>query len=170
MLRVTVDLYAGKPNPNWTVPASLARGLLREAGMNRNAVALPGAVPPRLGYRSLLLDILDPILCRENGLPSRFALAFPGAPNFSKGMELAEKLLATATTTALATFLPLTPLLLGILFRRQLEEALKSLAERLKKALSSPAASGSATSCPYERLAYDPGFWNDPAHIKKNNC
>lgn len=170
MLRVTVDLYSGKANPNWTVAADVARGLLREAGLNRSALALPNDVPGRLGYRSLLLDVLDPRLSRDNGLPTRFALAYPGAPNFSKGMEIAEKLLATATTTALATFLPLTPLLLPILCRRQIEDALRSLARRIARAIASPAPGSSATSCPFERLPFNPSFWNDPAHIKDNNC
>ncbi|HJQ58415.1 MAG TPA: hypothetical protein VJ890_16015 [Vineibacter sp.] len=170
MLRVTVDLYSGKANPNWTVAGDVARGLLREAGLNRSAVAMPGNVPGRLGYRSMLVDVLDGRLSRDNGLPMRFALAYPGAPNFSKGMEIAEKLLATATTAALAGFLPLTPLLLPLLCRREIQEALRSLAKRLAKALAQPAPGSGITSCAFERLSFDPGFWNDPAHIAKNNC
>ena len=54
MLRVTVDLYSGKANPCWQVPADIARRVLRDAGLNRSAVALPGDVPARLGYRSTL--------------------------------------------------------------------------------------------------------------------
>jgi hypothetical protein len=170
MLRVTVDLFSGKPNPNWTVAGDVARSLLREAGLNRSAVVQPGTVPARLGYRSMLVDVLDGRLGRDNGLPHRFALAYPGAPNFSKGMEIAEKLLATATTAALAGFLPLTPLLLPLICRREIQDALRALAARIARALTSTAPGASVTPCDFERLAFDPGFWNDPAHIRRNNC
>lgn len=170
MLRVTVDLYSGKPNPCWKVPADVARRVLREAGLNRSAVALPGDVPIRLGYRSTLVDVLDSRLSQENGLPSRFALAYPGSPNFSKGMELAEALFATATTTALMPFLPLMPLLLPLLVRRQIEDALRALARRVARAISSQTPGSSITACAFERLSFNPGFWNGAGHIKDNNC
>jgi hypothetical protein len=170
MLRVTVDMFSGKANPCWDVPLDAARRILRETGLNRSAVALPSDVPARLGYRSMLLDVLDSRVSREYGLPQRFALAYPGSPNFSKGMEIAEALLATASTAALAPFLPLTPLLLSLLFRRQIEEALRSLAQRIARAITSQSSGTAATNCPFERLNFDPGFWNDPAHIRKNNC
>ena len=53
---------------------------------------------------------------------------------------------------------------------------LMRLIERLLAALFSSGGSGTPGParpmgpCAFETLPYDPGFWNDPAHIRRNNC
>ena len=85
MVRVTIDIFSGRPNPVWILDEPLAREVLRQIS------AEPGVISPAdqdrgvLGFRGLLLDIEG-----EDQLPWKIRLAGGFSKQESRGLEIAE--------------------------------------------------------------------------------
>jgi hypothetical protein len=181
MIKVTADIFSGRPNPEWVVSGAEAEAALRSLSQTPNAAAALDSGFQGLGSRGLIVEILDDHTQSEYGLPSTFRLAGGGSREESHAREAAERLIATLTQQgagehpAVATAagrLPLNedlkkfilaglPVGAGSLRTQVVEEA----------TTMDPAADISATAaCMIETTSFNPAFWNDPAHIGKNNC
>ena len=90
MVRVTIDIFSGRPNPVWILDEPLAREVLRQIS------AEPGVISPAdqdrgvLGFRGLLLEIEG-----EDQLPWKIRLAGGFSKQESRGLEIAERLIAS---------------------------------------------------------------------------
>ena len=90
IVRVTIDIFSGRPNPVWILDEPLAKEVLRQI------YAEPGVISPAdqdrgvLGFRGLLLEIEG-----EDKLPWKIRLAGGFSKKESRGLEIAEQLIAS---------------------------------------------------------------------------
>lgn len=195
MLKATIDIFSGRPDPQLSLSGPEARTILRDLALNRQAV---GHTPPPhnpLGYYATHIEITDPNARREFGLPEAFSIACHTAPDHGKGMEVLERLLHHAPPNFgyghhvhkhhPAVMGPtggsdLRPMIKRLAAHRPFPlhalhlqgPALPPPFQSVGAAAVKPAPSPSAkfTSCPCEWPAYDPAFWNNAAYIRRNNC
>jgi hypothetical protein len=184
MIKVTADIFSGRPNPEWLVTGKEAEAALRSLSGKRSATAALDSGFQGLGNRGLIVEMLDEHTHSDFGLPATFRLAGGGSADESHARETAERLVAALTLpgagehAAIASANP--------------EAGYAPLNEELKKYIlaSLPAHTGSLSThtvepaaehgaefdaaslaaCGFEATPFNPAFWNDPAHIGRNNC
>ena len=74
-LRITFDVFSGRPNPSVTLTAAESADLLAQIGAVKPSAAKMTAAPSEpvsLGYRGLIVEQLD---APASGLPQRFRLS-----------------------------------------------------------------------------------------------
>ncbi len=156
-MRLTVDLYSGKPNPSWTLPSLFSKqvfDLLGDNGLLRHTAS---PFPARLGYRGLQI-----------GLPAELAQKYK-APH-----------LINLSADSPVSHLPLFRELAGIVqfasflgIGEELIRLIKMILKLLQKSGAGGGGGGGAPPagpCAFEMLAFDPNYWNDPAFKPTNNC
>ena len=186
MVRVTLDIFSGRPNPTWNLDESTAREVLREITAQPELLGGVNSTSGKLGFRGLLVEVGDlsqelPAIFRVNGDDHR-------------GVELADRLLARLGAPLPEQAAPafgLTPAS-GIDFRRLVNEsaqqgsggAFTASADEFAQAqviqalnpapvLGTDASSWSTIaqgSCTIEVATFNPTFWNNAAYQTKNNC
>ena len=72
MLRVTVDIFSGRPNPQWIVPFDNASNLLQNIANAPEVIEYADPATLGLGYRGLKIDLISDDLHREMRLPASF--------------------------------------------------------------------------------------------------
>lgn len=184
MIKVTADIFSGRPNPQWVVNGAEAEAALRALAQEPGAAARLESGFQGLGNRGLIVELLDDHTGAEHGLPSTFRLAGGGSSDESQAREVAGRLIAAMTARDAGTH-PSVAVADGDAGHAPLDEKLaKLILEGLPKAAGvvstgpvedSDAQAGAAdvsalATCLIETTAFNPGFWNDPAHISKNNC
>jgi hypothetical protein len=165
MLKITADLFSGRPNPTWTAEADEARELLRQISQNQAVTGGLNEGFQGLGYRGLIVEVLSDNIAGQYNLPATFRLAHNSQ---AKGLEIAERIFSSMQRTQ-ALDDNLLQFALGELQR------LGSAEEITETDSSAAPAQGGAeaqplVTCTIELGAFNPGFWNDPAHITRNNC
>jgi hypothetical protein len=98
MVRVTIDMFSGRPNPSFTLDDKEAREILRQVQSAPEIVAPEEAAPAILGFRGLVVSLDDvggPGQSDElHGVPSKFRVGVGGTGDRGRSFELAERLLA----------------------------------------------------------------------------
>lgn len=175
-MRIEVDLFSGRPNPELEVDDARAGEIIAE--LSRNRELLTEDAPAQLGYRGLILrrdgaGLLEGV---SPGL-SRFDSPAGGSRSVSREValrlvEMAEPVRALEKTTPFEQS--------GSDEKRFLLEQIAAegsaapgmLVEDGSKALRVPEfrAPMKILDCGMETLNYDPGYWNAPRHIRRNNC
>ncbi|GET36543.1 hypothetical protein [Microseira wollei] len=175
MLRVTIDMFSGRPNPSWLLDENEAKEVLKEIANNRAVVASTESGYQGLGYRGILVELVTDETVEQYSLPTVFKIANGASLYESKGKEIAERLITgMSRSTAVSSFME-TPQILEEDLQRQLLDHLGSLPriEQQSEVDGSGAAimeAEAAVTCNIELGAFNPGFWNAPAHVGKNNC
>ena len=124
-----------------------------------------------MGYRGTLITATDERLTRDFGLEKSFALGTTSGPLEVRSRELAARLVEAAQEGAPSSLAEsaasrvsksfLVEQILGA-------DAARFLSERERGRAFRPPAK--LLDCPTVKLPYRPAFWNDPAHIRHNNC
>lgn len=181
MIKVTADIFSGRPNPEWVVSGTEAQAALRNLSQNPAAATALDSGFQGLGSRGLIVEFLEDHTPSEFGLPNTFRLAGGGSHVESHAREVAERLIATLTQQGAGEH----PAVSGAAGQLPLNEDLKKFilgglpagAGSIATQVAEPAttidhaADLSATAaCMIETTSFNPAFWNDPAHIGKNNC
>jgi hypothetical protein len=149
---LTVDIFAGRKNRTWSIPTEVGARILDLTLKSRqNITPFANEIPSRLGYRGIRMELRSPLLL-QNSPFGRFYVS-------------AESFLHTAYLAELAIILDVAKVLHDLL--ALLKRVLRMLIDALTSSKAAPPVS---TACAFEMPAYDPGFWNDPAHIELNNC
>lgn len=176
MLKVTLDVFSGRPNPSWILAETEAQEILKEINNNRAMVAEVNSGYQGLGYRGITLEILSDDATETANLPNLFQIANGASLYESKGLELAERLISGMSNdelrvSALGSFSDFDETL-----RRQLLDhlgtfpKLASLGEPDSSSAMSDDMTIASAVCRIERSAFNPNFWNNPAHQSRNNC
>lgn len=179
MLRITADVFSGRPNPVWEVSdEGEARATLRALTADRSLLADTEPAQSGLGLRGFWIETLDDELAQDFGLGAAVYLAVgPQAPS-PRAAELAERLIGliergeTRTETAEGA-LPLEEPLRDFL-TTQLQLATQ-LEFRSRVSLTdgaapvSPEEAAPAVTCFIELGAFNPGFWNNDPNVRLNN-
>jgi hypothetical protein len=158
-MRLTFDVFSGKPNPSWQLPPVVSRqvfDLINDTGLLRQLTA--AEFPVRLGYRGTQI-VLPPEIAVRYRLPNWLNLSADAFDHSAVFRELAT-IARLMSFIGMDEFLNAVLLILGLLLKRS--------------SSSSPPPVGSAApqtgSCAFERLPFEPDLWNDPAYKPTNNC
>jgi hypothetical protein len=184
MIKVTADIFSGRPNPEWIVTGSEAEAALRNLSQKSAAAAALDSGFQGLGNRGLIVELLADNAQSEYGLPSTFRLAGGGSTGESHAREVAEQLIAAMTlpgagqhpavaaADAAAGYLPLNEELKRFILAELPATAgsVATQAAEVAGTLDAAADVGATAACKIETTSFNPAFWNDPAHIGKNNC
>lgn len=165
MLKLTLDTFSGRTNPSWVMPAAPAMQLLRGLASDLGFVVSPDEVPAQLGYRGVNLQLLSPELRLRFNLPPWLTLVPGRGAALTRHIEQVTELLWLAARRGIAAEIGDFASLL-----RAIEKVLANLFGSGAGTGTPPAPSVPTGPCPFEMLPYDPDFWNDSAHIRRNNC
>jgi len=173
MLQVTLDAFSGRENPSVFVDGQEARDILQELSLNNGILTPVDSGYQGLGFRGVIIAPTDDTVGQRYGVPPICKIAGGASANESKAQEIAERLikkvLAGGSRDGIAFPTQLERDLIGLL--RQTPTTDFDTAEDVSSpAPAPPAAAAPAVTCYIELGAFNPGFWNDPNHIRKNNC
>jgi hypothetical protein len=120
-----------------------------------------------LGYRGLIVEVLSDNIAGQHDLPATFRMAHNGQ---AKGLEIAERIFGSMQR-AQALDENLHQLAIGELQRLGSREEVTEP----DSSAAPPTSAGSSdvkaqVTCMIEFGAFNPAFWNDPAHVLRNNC
>lgn len=182
MLRITADVFSGRPNPCWILnDENEVRATLKELTQQRSLIAEAAPATGGLGLRGFLVESLSDELGRDFGFSDSLYLpaGVGSSGTDSKAQELAERLIrlsASAEASVDAGDVDAIPL----------DEALQTfLLDQLQPdgggrtsvadnngADAAAADTGEimpAATCMIELSPYNPGFWNNNQTILRNN-
>jgi hypothetical protein len=193
MLAVTADIFSGRENPRWVlVDENEARDVLRKAARHRQALAPPEQVRPVLGFRGLVVELLDDSAAQRLDLPSEFRLAGGRSGDEQAGAELAEQLLERTPTEGEAYLSDAGPdedaraLALEMLREGPPDDAPVASASALPSTSVPPPgdeagedksaepaeddmARAAAAGCQWIATPFNPGLWNNNPYVRRNN-
>lgn len=188
MLKVTADIFSGRPNPEWIVEGSEAEAVLKELALSRGAVAEMDSGFQGLGNRGLIVQPLTDAVTEQYSLPSSFRIANGTGAAESKGLEIAERLVkGMLKATPAASAFSETSEKYDKQMQKFLLEQLGSVppaiitegteaavveapAEEEAEGGSAKKKATAAAVCMIELGKFNPGFWNVPGVIGSNNC
>lgn len=197
MIKVTADIFSGRPNPEWVIEENEAKAVLRKLSQAREAIAPLDSGFDGLGNRGLIVEVLsDHLIVKtmrgrlrlEDRLPSRFRLAAGGSGDEDHAREIAERLIQAMTRHGAgkhpavaparahaARAMEVTPL--NSQLQRFILESLPASVSgastestSVKKRKIESRSRPAKNKCDIEAVAFNPAFWNDPVHVGKNNC
>lgn len=177
MIRVTADVFSGRPNPTWTVDDSEAESVLRQIARSRQMLA--AAADPEtlgLGYRGLVVELVSDHLVETFDLPPSFRLNTGQGPAEGPAQEIAERLISGMSEARYLQGEPLSAAAQKALRAqvtapaRHPAPAIGAGRPALDEARLAAIRMEAAGSCTVERERYHPGFWNDAPHVQVNNC
>jgi hypothetical protein len=93
MLKIILDMYSGRENPEWTLTGATAHQILNEIARNPQAISALQSGFGGLGVRGLILEIQDASTAQRFGLPMVFRLASGVSSNEMKAVEISKVLL-----------------------------------------------------------------------------
>lgn len=181
MLRITSDIFSGRPNPSWVIAdETQARALLKETlNLSSRTATMGGEEQAGLGFRGFVVEPMADDLAKDFSLEAAVWLP-AGLARESSGRSLFERLIQTVAAPAAAA---------GTVSEGEevpKEESLESLQsfllnlvtvssrQTVQESGEIPAeeqAAAPTATCFYEVSAYNPGYWNNDAAIRsRNNC
>lgn len=185
-LRVTIDIFSGRPNPSWDIEDDdQVRELLQLMVRSRAALAEPVSGYTGLGFRGLQIEITNDV--NVSGLPTQFKVVGGGSQDEFAGAELAERLLATMPSRPPAVE-GAEEAMYSAEFQQMVREEIRQVpfaraggvtyepeqlpdddqiteVEEQLRTLRSR-----ALSCAYDATPFNPAFWNRPDTQPYNNC
>lgn len=184
MLKITIDIFSGRPNPTWVLTEREAQEILREVVRNRGVVTEVDSGYQGLGYRGIIVEALTDAVETRYGLPAVFEIANGASLYEAKAQEIAERLIRRMHSANVTARGAAEPIDFDENLQRQLLDHLGSFprleipSQQDPANPSSPApaqqmATGQKATdavCSIENAPYRPDFWNDPNHLKLNNC
>jgi hypothetical protein len=183
-LRITVDIFSGRPNPSWVLEdADQVAELLERFEAAPAAFTEPGSVPSKLGLRAVRVERLSDHpddAAQAPSLPDLLIVAPATRADTAAAAQLAEDLVKTAPASH--------PLATADAPQQLTQELQDHIIGEIRRWPTAPGgeqqrSSGSGPGpiapgagglgdivCPYDTAAFAPGDWNDPVHILRNNC
>jgi hypothetical protein len=183
MLRITADVFSGRPDPSWIVEDEAeARATLRDLQRDRQLLTDDAAPDAGLGLRGLRIEPLTDELAFDFDMtPSAYLRIGPQASG--RAREIAERLIGSMMsheTRPAATHdaLPLDAGLQAFLTGQLDRVSRTSTPDILEAAATAPvglaeerASATAAVTCMIELGAFNPGFWNNDPNVRlHNNC
>jgi hypothetical protein len=175
MLKVTADIFSGRPNPTWIVDGQEAQAVLRELALNREAWVAQEELGAEagLGYRGLIIEPQSDTLTQEYGLPQSLRINTGQALAEQKGQEIAERLIP-----GMLDYPSITEASLDSSVQQQLLENITTPAVQVGPVTMSERElepkreeiKAEAADCQIESVTLNLAFWNDPNVVTQNNC
>jgi hypothetical protein len=95
MVRVTIDIYSGRPNPTFLLDEAEAREIVRQLAAEPDTVTSEDISTGILGYRGMILE-LEEDQATKLALPRRLRVGGGVAKHEARGLELAQRLIERA--------------------------------------------------------------------------
>lgn len=95
MVRVTIDIFSGRPNPSFLLDEAEARDILRQLSSTPEAVTPEEVSTGILGFRGMILE-LEEEPAGKLALPRRLRVGGGVSGDEGRGLELAQRLLERA--------------------------------------------------------------------------
>lgn len=180
MLRVEVDIFSGRPNPQWIITdADATDSLFDSVASTPGVVARPSTGFLGLGFREIRITKLEDDPVRRRGVPQEFALASVACANLEASGAIALGLVDQMARWERARLVShdLTPLSGAI--RDLISERMRSFLRNPPEVSTFAGRPYSSfrttvedryTGCDYEVSQFNPGFWNAAAVRPHNNC
>lgn len=92
MVRVTIDIFSGRPNPTFVLDEREAQEILRQIAAAPEAVVSAERSLGVLGYRGLVLELDSDAAGKNAHLPRELRIGGGVAADESRGLELAQRL------------------------------------------------------------------------------
>ncbi len=172
MLKVTIDAFSGRENPSWVLDEKDEQDLLKDLARNRGMVGEENAGYSGLGFRGIIVEAQTDDFSDQYGLPMTIRLAGGASDNEAKGLETAERIIKSARKYASKA-----EEAVGYALDKALEDLILQQLDRIPGPQATEETDGTAkeeagkdVSCPFMLCRFNPGFWNDAAHITRNNC
>jgi hypothetical protein len=184
MLKITVDVFSGRPNPTWIMDDKRGDDLLKKISRKRQIISKSDKGYNGLGFRGIKLELLGDEASSYK-LPSTFKIADGLAKHQKASIDLAREIVDQMTRyerTNMDVF-RLTPIdekiqevILGSI--EQYEKDLKRIQKYIKIRIKWPISpirvtvnDSECSDCQYEESRFNPDFWNvDPYVRANNNC
>jgi hypothetical protein len=184
MLKITVDVFSGRPNPTWIMDDKRGDDLLKKISRKRQIISKSDKGYNGLGFRGIRLELLGDEASSYK-LPSTFKIADGLAKHQKASIDLAREIVDQMTRyerTNMDVF-RLTPIdekiqkvILGSI--EQYERDLKRIQKYIKIRIKWPIGpirvtvnDSECSNCQYEESRFNPDFWNvDPYVRANNNC
>ncbi len=181
MLRVIVDMFSGRPNPEWIITdPDVVDELIGAATEAKGVTARPGAGFTGLGFREVRVSRLSDDPLRRRRGPREFAVGTVAAEDIRASVDLALRFVATMDRARDITLVAheLTPLTTDLrdLIRQRIERVLVNPGKIFPliwppyNPLRTTIPDDHCENCEYEVSQFNPGFWNTPAVQPNNNC
>lgn len=170
MLRITADIFSGRPNPEWMVEIHEAMELLQEVATDRSAIGAMDQGFQGLGHRGLIIETLSDNLASKYDLPVTFRIAHDG---HAKGIAIADRVFASMRRVQVVDeqlHTLMTQELQRLGSREEATEDDYFTLEPMHPSEPMEVQPKAAVTCRIEVGRFNPAFWNDPAHIGRNNC
>ena len=179
MLRVTVDLFSGRPNPTWLITdEDFSEKLLSRLSEMPDFVGDPEDGFPGLGFRGIQLQRLgDDEVGRR--LPVRFTIAANASEDPPEIVEIAREVIGSMTRFDKVRFPDhqITPL------DGRLQEHVLMRFEQFRERRFLDWITGiikprgprvtvrdpECGNCEYEESTFNPNFWNADPYVRQNN-
>lgn len=166
-VRITVDIFSGRPNPTWEIDEPQQVGtLLQHFSDNQAALARPdSAAPGKLGLRGVHVQVLED---GESESPAQhYLLAAAGPRDPALSAQLAEQLIRTIPDDAEQFPQEFWDAVLEEVRGWPTAEAPSDSQPDQQETRE---ASESFAACPYDTAPFDPAAWNTPSIQPYNNC
>ncbi len=182
MIRVTIDIFSGRPNPSWLLDESEAQDVVRKLrDVKKRGKAHDG--PGRLGYRGVIVEP-DATLALDADLANAFRIGED--TDDSEGLAIVEQLVDRMGEPIAAAGSQR-----GLFADLDLKSIVKAEIRELRGSSRSPVGEGEVSalagatvigtdasswttqtegSCQIEVAAFNPSFWNAANVQPYNNC
>lgn len=104
MVRVTIDIFSGRPNPSFVLDEREAQEILRQIAASPETVVSAERSLGILGYRGLVLELDSDDAAKHAGLPRELRIGGGVAGSESRGLEIAERLVQRGLSAPLAGY------------------------------------------------------------------
>jgi hypothetical protein len=182
MLKITVDLFSGRPNPTWIMHDTRADELLKQFASNTQIISKEGVGYNGLGFRGIKIELLSDE--DEDNLPSTFVLANGVAEDQKTSLSIARAIVEQMSRYEKFSMdiHKITPVnremqrfIMGSIesYERDLEKIRKYIHILPKPPrgsnLRTTVSDMQCQNCQYEESKFNPNFWNTDAFVRANN-
>jgi hypothetical protein len=167
MFRITLDIFSGRPNPNWTTSESEASDLVRELSKNRGVITDVANSYQGLGFRGAIIECLSDTLPDRYDIPHVFRIAGGRSDSEGKAQELAERMIHGMSHRPEALDVKLDSNLEAELVRLM---ATQPRVVEVTEQDRDSAPNIRDVTCYIERGKFNPDFWNGAEYVSRNNC
>ncbi len=185
MLKITVDIFSGRPNPSWIIDDDRGKEILDQVAKNRDIISKTSDGYDGLGFRGIQIELMGDESIK--GIPAQFSIGNGVQKNQKDSLNIARRIVDQMLryekmSLDLLNITPLNKDIQKIVFESldSYEKNLGSIATYMKKRAKARAAAGpirvtvndtSCRNCQYEESRYNPNFWNSDPNVRtRNNC
>jgi hypothetical protein len=182
MLKITVDIFSGRPNPTWMIDDDRSKEIIEQVAKNPEIASKIDSGYDGLGFRGIKIELMGDESVR--GVPSKFVIA----NGLSKNLEdvnlaktiIDQMLRYEKMSLDLLNLTPVNREIQKIIFggiesyEKNIDAIRKYIEKRIIQQQSGPirvTVNDPKCNCQYEESRFNPNFWNaDPNVRANNNC